>query len=89
MKDWKDGELPEGWEAKEVRFNGLEYIEVGHLSRGFVTIDVERRALRPGLSTTGPTISTGTVYLGRGWRDRLWADAVKQLVDLHDTKGTP
>ncbi len=66
--------LPEGW-TSEVRG---DRIIIERPSIAFVTVDIERRGFAGGIRHRAPSLAT-TEYTGRGWRDRLIADAVKWL----------
>lgn len=73
--------LPLGWTANH------EKCPVGHTvvviqsvgpRSGFVTVDPAARAFRGGMTCNGPKDST-ELYQGRGWLDRLYADAIEWL----------
>ncbi len=67
--------LPDGWTYEDI---GSERILIENPQRGMVTVDFDRRLFRSGYSTRGPGQTT-TKYTGRGWRERLLADAIVWL----------
>lgn len=72
--------LPEGWtEELGAKRAILEW--GGH---GAVTISLERRGFVLGIGGYIPWPDPGSpyAYTGRGWKDRLYADAIKALQDL-------
>lgn len=74
-------QLPDGWTSRKLTHNGCDFIEIVAPSGQFscsTTVDLERRAFRVGYSFTGPFV-TKKIYGGRGWRERLVADAVAHL----------
>jgi hypothetical protein len=77
--------LPEGWAAAS---HGTRYTVIDN-RHGGVTIDWQSRGYRGGFGTThGKLTSTGP-YLGRGWRQRLVADAAAWLQGIYETRSAP
>lgn len=77
----KEPPLPEGWTREEVRGYGV-VLEWPH--HGAVTIDEERRGFSIGAC---PVWARGD-YSGRGWKERLYADAIKALQDVFAKEGS-
>ena len=67
--------LPNGWTSEDL---GASQLLLRCADGGMVTLDFERRLFRAGYSTAGPPTSTAK-YTGRGWQQRLLADAIAQL----------
>ena len=69
--------LPEGWERKEGHFKWIVYLTWnrpdGPVS---VTVDEDKRGYAIGHGTNVRPMSG---YTGRGWKDRLYADAIAAL----------
>jgi hypothetical protein len=65
-------ELPEGWERKPFFFGDV----LTWPDHGSVTVNVEKRGFAIG---HGTYVRNMAGYTGRGWKDRLYADAVKAL----------
>lgn len=70
--------LPEGWTSEAYRH---DCTVIHRKPYGLVTIDWTKRGFRSGVSSTGRLTSTAK-YMGRGWRQRLVADAVQSLRDI-------
>lgn len=71
--------LPAGWTSEDLGSDQL--LIVGWTSvdyKQFVTVDFRRRGFRGGFSTHG-AMHSQSVYTGRGWSQRLVADAVAWL----------
>jgi len=71
-------EIPEGWTSEQLGTDTL-VISTSPPMSGSVTVDFARRGFRSGCYTTTGRFVTDTLYQGRGWRQRLVADAVKYL----------
>lgn len=72
--------LPAGW-TSELVGNGQVLIRGTH---GYVTVDWNKRGFRSGFSVYGRLASTAK-YVGRGWQQRLVADAVAWLQKVIDS----
>lgn len=68
---------PQGWGEERIPGTECTVFAAPHLA-GSVTVDFDARSFRAGYSTTGKIVSHKP-YAGRGWRDRLCADAVQWL----------
>jgi hypothetical protein len=71
--------LPEGWERSEMWFGTVLHWR----GNGFVTVSERKRSYSLGHGSVN-TQMTG--YTGRGWKDRLYADAIKTLIDAVERK---
>ncbi len=84
-----NGYLPYGWASEELHDGQVLIASApapgGHL-RGYVTVDFALRGFRNGQSQHGPMANAvkwpGRKYEGRGWKDRLVADAVTWLQEV-------
>lgn len=70
--------LPIGWERSEYWFG----VVLHWPDNGFVTISEKKR----GFALGHGSICKAMNYEGRGWRDRLYADAIKALQDAAEGK---
>lgn len=75
-------EVPAGWTAEEVP--NAPQVAIGRpseLGGGFTTIDFERRVFGPGYGghPSNRYIDIPMEYAGRGWKQRIVADAVAWL----------
>lgn len=66
--------LPDGWERSEVWFGTVLH----WCGNGFVTVSEKHRSFSLGHGSVTTRLSG---YTGRGWKDRLYADAIKALQD--------
>lgn len=75
--------LPDGWTSEDLGSPFL-LIRTREDQHGcFVTVDFADRGWRGGLTKTGPLVPRDhRRYIGRGWRDRLIADAVAHLQEV-------
>lgn len=73
--------LPEGWTREEIRCYGIVLEWPGH---GAVTVDENVRGFALGMQ---PIRKRGD-YAGRGWKDRLYADAIKALQEVFERRPT-
>lgn len=64
--------LPEGWERTELWFG----VVLHWTNNGFVTVCEKKRGFAIG---HGSAVKPMLGYTGRGWKDRLYADAIKAL----------
>ena len=64
--------VPEGWQRDELWF-GVVLTWPGH---GFVTISEKKRGYELG---HGSIVYAMPGYTGRGWKERLYADAIAAL----------
>jgi hypothetical protein len=71
--------LPEGWTREEIRGYGIVLEWPGH---GAVTVCEKVRSFELGM--VPPRRTKG--YSGRGWKDRLYADAIKALQDVFSSE---
>lgn len=71
--------LPEGWTREEIRCYGVVIEWPRH---GAVTVDEKARGFTLGMQP----VRTRGDYSGRGWKERLYADAVKALRDVFAEK---
>lgn len=69
--------LPEGWTSED---RGDELIIDAADGRGSVTIRWDLRSFCLGVGFAGP--ATTAKYTGRGWKERLLADAVAKLQSI-------
>ena len=67
--------LPEGWTREELRGYGVFLEWPGH---GAVTVDEKVRGFALGICP----VRSGGDYSGHGWKERLYADAIKALQDV-------
>lgn len=65
--------LPAGW-VREERWFGVILMWSDH---GFVTINEKKRGFALG---SGSIVQAMPGYTGRGWKDRLYADAIAALI---------
>lgn len=74
--------VPGGWSVEELIHAGC--VLVRSPTGLMVTLDLAKRGFRSGLSSTGmPNEATpGAPYTGRGWLQRLTADAVAHLQEV-------
>ena len=76
-------EVPAGWTA-EWSSDGDRFIVItSSPSRYMVTLDLEQRGFRAGMSTTSRMTSTMT-YTGRGWRSQLCVAGLQYLRHLEE-----
>jgi hypothetical protein len=68
--------LPEGWKA-EYRWPNYKNIVIVECSQGAVTINLKIRAFGLGIGAVNRNIPGK--YMGRGWQERLYNDAVAAL----------
>lgn len=73
--------LPDGWTSEDLGGSFLLIDTPRNRYRCSVTVDFTARGWRAGWSKTGRLDSRDT-YIGRGWRDRLIADAVEYLQEV-------
>lgn len=66
--------LPDGWTVEESRSYGV-VIEAPGIDGGSVTVDENARNFLLGVGV----VRTKGNYSGRGWQDRLYADAIEAL----------
>ncbi|MGF6836993.1 hypothetical protein QF001_000860 [Paraburkholderia youngii] len=71
--------LPEGWTREEIRSYGTVIEWPGH---GFATVDERVRGFALGMQV----VRMRGDYAGRGWKDRLYADAVKALQEVFERR---
>lgn len=67
--------LPSGWEKDDLLFHGCTVLK--RPQSGYVTIDWGIRKFCLGISR--PRGFRGDEYSGRGWKERLLADAIRAL----------
>lgn len=79
--------LPNGWHSEEVRCGQTLLKMPSGIDGpgGYVTIDWDRRGFRSGYSTSGRLTSTEK-YAGRGWKEKLVADAVAWLQGVYTSR---
>lgn len=70
--------LPEHWTAEAIRSYGvvIEAYSPDGCGLGAITVSEEARGYALGMA---PVWQMSVKYTGRGWRERLYADAVAQL----------
>lgn len=68
--------LPEGW--NQFMYGSAVVWEIP--TKGAVTIDENKRGFTLGIG--GYITSRADIYTGRGWKDRLYADAINALQDV-------
>lgn len=71
------------FEFKEFTFNKKKFIMVSYGEIGRVAIDLKLRAFRRGGDIFGDFIKNSD-YTGRGWKDKLIADACEYLRGLNE-----
>lgn len=76
------GSVPGGWQVEELIHAGC--VLVRSPTGLMVTLDLAKRGLRSGLSSHGMLneATPGAPYTGRGWLQRLTADAVAHLQEV-------
>jgi len=72
--------LPENW-TSGLAHNGKRWVFIAAPGAGAVTVDLEHRAIRPGLYATYGRAIDDRTYTGRGWVERIHADAVHSLLE--------
>lgn len=83
-KDWalfvrESGLLPEGWTVEDY----CGSVVVTRPSMGSASLNFERREAYGWYVSRHHRTLTSTKYTGRGWAERLIADAVKWLQEIH------
>lgn len=75
--------LPAGWIADEVRGYGMviEAVDAEGRRLGAVTVDETVRGFAMGM--TGVSRTLERPYTGRGWRARLYSDAIARLQNTY------
>jgi hypothetical protein len=77
-------QLPEGWERKEGYFKWVSYLTWNRTDGPVsVTVDEDKRGYALG---HGAYVRTMSGYTGRGWKDRLYADAIEALKRLWENE---
>jgi hypothetical protein len=71
--------LPEGWTREEIPSYG---VVIGWPKHGFATVDERVRGFALGMQ---PIRKRGD-YTGRGWKDRLYSDAIKALQEVFERR---
>lgn len=75
--------VPDGWSVESRRPNELTILA----PHGGVTLDIGGRFYQLGFGIRPPRpYSMAQKYTGRGWRDRLVADAVKALEECREAR---
>lgn len=73
--------LPDGWTAQPYDRNDKDRIVLRH-ANGFMTLDMEARLFRSGISALGKPQGPAKKPMGRGWQQSLANAAVKWLSDV-------
>jgi hypothetical protein len=71
--------MPLGWLCQPWHGRGVYAISTVSGSGGAVTVDLDRREYRPGMTIFGGPLNTKRRYAGRGWKQAIVNDAMEWL----------
>lgn len=84
-----DGIIPDGWRIEIDPSYGVIIAAIDQKNRvnGFVTVGEKSRSFSLGINPHTNNFKVNDSYKGRGWRHRLYIDAVNSLRDILDGEG--